>query len=98
MLDDKAEQGTFSEADVLKRKEFFEEFWKLSRMKESFTYQKSRLHWLKVGDSNSAFFHACVNRRSRENAIHRLPFNGGWIEEPDVVKLVIHNHFEKLFT
>lgn len=34
LLDDKGEFGTFSEGDILKRREFFEEFWKLSRMKE----------------------------------------------------------------
>lgn len=34
-LDDKGERGSFSEGDILKRRQLFDCFWKLSKMLQS---------------------------------------------------------------
>lgn len=71
-IDDKGENGSFKDGDMMRIKEFFQLFWKLSSNKESLLLQRSRLKWLQMGDSNSSFFHACVNKRLRGNTIHGL--------------------------
>lgn len=38
LLDDKGKNGFLEEGDVLKRKELFEDFWRLSMMQDSFMY------------------------------------------------------------
>lgn len=43
-----------------------------SRIDELIWCQKSRIDWLKLGDSNTRFFHAYVKVRQNANAIHRL--------------------------
>lgn len=37
LLDDKIERDAPEERDILKRKQLFESFWKLSRMQEAFS-------------------------------------------------------------
>lgn len=49
-----------------------------------------------MSDSNSAFFHACVGKRNRDNAIHEISIGGEREENPDLVKEGISNHFESL--
>lgn len=97
LLDDKAESSSFSEGDIMKRRELFESFWRLSRWKDSIAIQKSRVRWLQLGDSNSIFFHACVNKRRRENSLHDLYIPGNWVEDPMEVKEEVFNHFKSLF-
>lgn len=51
----KGERDAFEEGHALKHRELFEIFRKLSRMQDSFIFQRSRLRWLQQGDSNSIF-------------------------------------------
>lgn len=97
LIDDKGGSGTLVEGDILKRKALLETFWKLSRMQESFLYQRSRLKWLQDGDSNTSFFHACVNKRLRENSRHGIRISSSRVEEPERVKEGIFTHFETSF-
>ncbi|CAA0825598.1 DNAse I-like superfamily protein, partial [Striga hermonthica] len=39
---------------------------------ESFWMQKSRVLWLREGDRNSKFFHACVNQRTKVNGLDNI--------------------------
>lgn len=92
-IDDKGEASSFSQGDIMKRSELFEYFWNLSWMRDSLNFQKSRLRWLQLGDANSSYFHACINKRRRENAIHGIFVEGIWAEEPNLGKEGIFNHF-----
>lgn len=93
-LDEKGETGSFSGGDILKRRELFQSFWELSKMRDSIAFQKSSVNWLQLGDANSSFFHACVNKRRRENAVHGIRVQGQWVEDPKLVKEGIFNHFQ----
>lgn len=46
---------------------------------DSLTYQRSRVRWFKEGDANTSFFHACVKRRKRSNAVLTLKVDDGWM-------------------
>ncbi|CAA0831099.1 Unknown protein, partial [Striga hermonthica] len=39
---------------------------------ELFWRQKSRITWLREGDKNSKFFHACVNQRRKSNSLDNI--------------------------
>lgn len=79
------------------RRQLFESFWKFSRLQESLNYQKARVKWLKLGDSNSSYFHACVKKRIRDNKLQGMWVSGIWVEDPVLVKEGISNHFENVF-
>lgn len=66
-LDKKAEVSTLSPEEISLRKEKIEAMWFKMKMKESLNYQKSRVKWIKEGDANTHFFHACINARRRSN-------------------------------
>nr|GFB50318.1 hypothetical protein [Tanacetum cinerariifolium] len=46
-------------------------------MKEQFLKQKAKVEWIKVGDSNSAYFHKAVKGRISRNRIDVVTDNGG---------------------
>lgn len=96
-LDDKGELSSLSAKDVALRRELFDSLWKLSKMKDSFVFQRSRVKWLQLGDANSSYFHSCINKRRRDNSIHGLHVRGVWVDDPGEVKEGICSHFENLF-
>lgn len=87
-----------NDPDRLERiKSINEEFWKQLRAKESILCQKSRSKWQREGDSNSRFFHACVNSNRRRNQITALKVGEEWLEEASDVKRAIKCHFESCY-
>ncbi|XP_058768728.1 uncharacterized protein LOC131642504 [Vicia villosa] len=52
-----------------KRRDASSRFWRDLQIKEDMLLQKSRLKWLKEGDSNSGFFHKVIEERRRINHI-----------------------------
>ena len=43
-----------------------EKFIQLIQMEEDILMQKSKVNWLKLGDSNNAYFHATVKEKKQE--------------------------------
>lgn len=59
-------QGTEEENEAFKR-------WQhLADLEEEFLKQKSKLHWLNVGDRNNAYFHKAIQNRKMQNAIKEI--------------------------
>lgn len=56
------------------------------------------MRWLKEGDVNSSFFHRCVNGRTIGNEILGLNVQGGWSDDPIVIKEEIKKVFENRFS
>ncbi|MCH85362.1 endonuclease/exonuclease/phosphatase family protein, partial [Trifolium medium] len=52
---------------------------------DSYWRQRSKVFWLKDGDTNNKFFHASASARRRKNMISKLrdPNNGNWITSHD---------------
>jgi hypothetical protein len=61
--------------------------------------QRAKEHWLKMGDRNSKFFHACASQRRQASLIMNI-----WDEEgnnfttPNEIEEAFVNYFQKLFT
>ncbi|MCH88314.1 transposon TX1 putative protein, partial [Trifolium medium] len=100
VLDIKGELTGLSEHETGRRKQLFSGMWHLKRSKESSIVQRSRARWLKEGDTNSSFFHACVKSRRNRNSILALRTKQGWIESPiDIRRAVVsffRNHFSSV--
>ena len=61
--------------------------------------QRSRVLWLKNGDSNSKFFHNKATQRFRKNSILGIKDkSGNWQEQSEVIGDIIVEYFEDLFT
>jgi hypothetical protein len=85
-MDLRSERMGISDDEVLLCKGWFKELWKLLKSKDAISFQKSRAKWLKEGDANSKYFHACVKNRGRQNSIKALKVQEGWIKGVVAVK------------
>jgi hypothetical protein len=67
-----------SEAELLRREGLNKDFWRQLHYKESLLKQKSRMKWIKEGDSNSRFFHESIKSRRRRNQLVALKDGDNW--------------------
>jgi hypothetical protein len=72
--------------------------WALLKSKDRLEFQKSKSKWLKEGDVNSSYFHACVKGRKRTNNIVALKKGDGWLEIPMCIKEEICEYFVSHFS
>ncbi|CAA7042276.1 unnamed protein product [Microthlaspi erraticum] len=69
----------------------------LSSAEESFFKQKSRVRWLKEGDSNTGFFHRSVKANLSRNIIHHLrDSNGVKVTNTDQLKSMAVQYYRNL--
>ncbi|PNX74944.1 cysteine-rich receptor-like protein kinase, partial [Trifolium pratense] len=66
--------------DLVRKDVLNKEFWQQLHYKESMLKQKSRIRWVKEGDSNTRFFHATIKGRRRRNQLTALKEGGSWIQ------------------
>jgi hypothetical protein len=61
--------------------------------------QRAKSDWLKGGDRNTRFFHACANARKKANHIAEITdIAGTQFSEPEEVQMAFINYFSDLFT
>ena len=61
--------------------------------------QRSRISWLKEGDQNTKFFHACASQRKKTNAIQSVcDSNGDWHTDQAGISQVAVGYFTQLFS
>jgi hypothetical protein len=94
VLELKCENEGLEEAGLIVRKEKFDTLWLLLKSKDSLEFQKLRSRWLREGDANSRFFHACVKNRRRYNSIVALKKGRSWLSNPDVVRAEVVAYFK----
>lgn len=59
--------------------------------------QRSRINWIKEGDSNTKFFHAQIKRRINNNHVARIWNNGVCTTDPVQLRQLFAKHFEDRF-
>ena len=60
--------------------------------------KKSRIKWLKEGDSNTAFFHKTINFRRHYNAIQGIFIDDVWVQQSKLIKDEAIKFFASRFT
>ncbi|XP_019430585.1 PREDICTED: uncharacterized protein LOC109337945 [Lupinus angustifolius] len=83
---------------IADRKTLQAEWWKTTSLKDSLLRQKSRSKWLKEGDANTSYFHACINNKRRRNNIMGLWIDGTWCEEGNLIRRGVLDYFKSLFS
>ncbi|XP_058775098.1 uncharacterized protein LOC131649352 [Vicia villosa] len=72
--------------DIVLRKEATGRFWRNLRIKENMLLQRSKLLWLKEGDTNSAFFHKMMKQRRRQNHLGPINSTRGVVESVEDIR------------
>jgi len=70
---------------------------RLEEKEEALLKQKSRVEWIKNGDSNSKFFHSNMKWRKGRNDLVGIHINGTWCDDPHRVKSQVKQFFERRF-
>ena len=66
---------------------------------EAFWKQKSRVKWLKDGDTNSKYFHSVVAERRAKSIIHRIKNDQGeWISDEGHISAEAEKYFKSLLS
>jgi hypothetical protein len=66
-------------------------------MMQPISEELHKAKWLKEGDVNSSYFHACVKGRKRTNSIAALKKGEGWLVNPTYIKEEVCNYFVNHF-
>lgn len=96
-LDINAEQHGLSEEEVELIRSKFVDLWAALKTKETILRQKSKVKWIKEGDSNSSFFHASLVSRRRRNLLAAIQVDNLWVEEVNQIKGEVERHFSKIY-
>ncbi|CAL0332738.1 unnamed protein product [Lupinus luteus] len=97
-IDLEGEEVSLSLEKINLRQSLLEEWWKFSKLKDNLLFQKSKCRWLKQGDANTKFFHACIRSRRSRNQILGLSVDGHWCEDVSMLSEWVTNHFRNQFS
>ncbi|KAF1894123.1 hypothetical protein Lal_00004042, partial [Lupinus albus] len=70
------------------------DWWETSYLKDNLLRQKSRCKWIKEGDANTSYFHACINSINRRKQLRGISIN----EEDFALRREVSNYFKNLFS
>ena len=92
---EKADEGEADKGEVAEIQSKLSHFYSIW---SDILRQKSRIQWDLEGDKNKRFFHQSIQKRRAQNTIRGILRNGVWVEEPDMVKRAVFDHFCEVFT
>ena len=84
--------------DLLGReKEAREKYEEMNKSRMSFLRQKMMQDWLKGGDTNITYFHACLKKRRAHNQIHGIQnTRGEWVDTQESLENAFLQFYESL--
>ncbi|KAL9668150.1 hypothetical protein QQ045_002525 [Rhodiola kirilowii] len=97
---DLAKTQTSSRTDVMIEREqrIIEDIDEWLIREEILWRQRSRICWLKEGDSNSKFFHAYANGRRKTNYVVKLQREDGtFTYNSEEMKVIFYNYYKKIY-
>lgn len=97
-LDECSDVRDLSKLELEELKNLNLELGVFSRFKESIWRQKSRMTWLKVGDSNIAFFHRAVKFKAKRKTVYGMKIGNEWLSDPKALKAKMFNFFRNHFS
>lgn len=78
-MDEKMESGTLEEVEFRERSKVWEELGILLEAKDDIRFQQAKSQWVKDGDTNSQYFHKCVERKGRvKKLLDCVYWANGW--------------------
>ncbi|XP_062076011.1 uncharacterized protein LOC133780155 [Humulus lupulus] len=91
------QRGPLNKDLIQREKEARDQYVAAKKAYQSFLQQKEKVHWLKEGDENSAFFHASIRERRAQNRIYSITdAYGRWLDQPEQVQEAFLNFYEGL--
>jgi hypothetical protein len=94
----RGEQGLLTSSEVEERKKLFGDWWRILKSKDVLMAQRSRVKWLKDGDTNSKYFHGCLKARERRNNITCLRVRERWIDTTTEILDEVNNFFKNHYS
>ncbi|KAG4122997.1 hypothetical protein ERO13_D11G305506v2 [Gossypium hirsutum] len=98
ILDDESDNRELTELEMEEMRSLNLELGEMIKFKESVWRQKSRMTWLKDGDSNTAFFHRAVKIKAKRKIVHGMKIENSWYSEPKELKEKMFNFFRDHFS
>ncbi|XP_013614584.1 PREDICTED: uncharacterized protein LOC106320769 [Brassica oleracea var. oleracea] len=93
-------EGLYANDDAISEEisEALKELSTAPKAEELFWRQKSRVLWLRKGDTNSKYFHALVKQRRARNRITQLlDENGNVVEDEEELVAIATSYFRQIF-
>ncbi|XP_059436777.1 uncharacterized protein LOC132169841 [Corylus avellana] len=91
-----AQEGPESAAEIANIKLKVQSLMELEELKWK---QRARVEWLRNGDKNTRFFHACANQRRKSNSIRMVcDLAGNYMETQEAIGDAFVDYFRELFT
>ncbi|KAK8655662.1 hypothetical protein V6N13_108234 [Hibiscus sabdariffa] len=97
-FDERSEDSQLDEVAQEELKQCQWELWEVLKLQESLWKQKSRMKWLKEGDSNTTFFHRATKVRANRRGLNGLMIENGWTTEPDKLRRQFYGYFKNHFS
>ncbi|KAH1063594.1 hypothetical protein J1N35_028581 [Gossypium stocksii] len=97
-LDAISDGHELSELELVELKNLNLERGEVIKFKESIWRQKSRLTWLKEGDSNLAFFHRAVKFQAKKKIVYGMRIGNSWFCKPKKLKEKVFNFLKNHFS
>lgn len=92
-------KGAISKQQVAQEQLLHYKLERLQDQKNIYWKQRAHAHWLKDGDRNTSFFHACASNRRRVNQIKKLHTDeGGVVEGEEELRELIASYYKSLFS
>ncbi|XP_020253791.1 uncharacterized protein LOC109830842 [Asparagus officinalis] len=96
-LDVLEEHRPLSDSELYDRKGLHSSFSAIIQEEETYWHQRSRVQWLKLGDSNTAFFHKTATFRRNANYISCINYQGKELSNDHHISEAFCEYFSSIF-
>ena len=96
-FDNYDDDDALQEDERIMRVDLLSQLRSLEEKEEAMLKQKSRVEWIKNGDSNSKFFHSKLRWRRAQNDLVGIRINDTWCDDPQRVKSQVKQFFKSRF-